>query len=141
MSIGPRRRLVLLSALMLYAALLASVLIGAVLPLNAVLGLPFSARFVAAIVIWFTPIFVANLIFAERFRRVENSTGAFGANLLGAMAGGVLEYAALLYGYQWLAILVALLYLAALALSRFPVLGIGPERSTEPSHRPETVPG
>lgn len=126
----------------LYAALVASVLIGAVVPVNAVLGLPVAARFVAAIVIWFTPIFVANLIFAERFRRVENSTGAFGANLLGAMAGGVLEYAALLYGYQWLAILVALLYLAALALSRFPVLGIGrPERSTELGHGPEAVPG
>ena len=37
--------------------------------------------------------FFANLIFAQRFREVGSSTSAFGANLLGAMAGGLLEEA------------------------------------------------
>ena len=41
------------------------------------------------------PVFVANLIFAQRFRDVGASTMAFGANLLGAMSGGVLEYVAI----------------------------------------------
>ena len=46
----------------------------------------------------FAPMFFANLVFAERFRDVGASTAAFGANLLGAMVGGVLEYAALIVG-------------------------------------------
>jgi hypothetical protein len=38
---------------------------------------------------------------------------AFGANLLGAMVGGVLEYGALVVGYRALLIVVAALYLLA----------------------------
>jgi hypothetical protein len=38
---------------------------------------------------------------------------AFASNLLGAMAGGALEYVALLSGYRVLLILVAALYLLA----------------------------
>ena len=66
----------------------------------------------------FTPIFIANLVFAERFRNVEESNVAFGANLLGAMVGGVLEYVALLTGYQALLLLVAVLYGAAFLTGR-----------------------
>ena len=43
---------------------------------------------------------------------------AFGANLIGAMVGGILEYAALLMGYRNLLIIVALAYGAALLLGR-----------------------
>jgi hypothetical protein len=64
--------------------------------------------------VYFTPIFAANLVFAQRFRDVETSNLAFGANLLGAMVGGLLEYFALITGYQALALLVAVLYVAAL---------------------------
>ena len=39
---------------------------------------------------------------------------AFGANLLGAMVGGVAEYLSLVTGYQMLLVLVAAAYLAAL---------------------------
>ena len=67
---------------------------------------------------YFAPIFLANLVFAERFRNVEESNVAFGANLLGAMVGGVLEYLALITGYQALLIVVAVLYGLAFA-SRF----------------------
>jgi hypothetical protein len=49
-------------------------------------------------------------VFAHRFRNVGESNIAFGANLLGAMVGGVLEYAALVTGYQALILLVGALY-------------------------------
>ena len=39
----------------------------------------------------FAPVFIANLIFAQRFSDVETTTTAFAANLLGAMVGGALE--------------------------------------------------
>jgi hypothetical protein len=38
---------------------------------------------------------------------------AFGVNLLGAMIGGCLEYAALATGYRWLLVICACLYLGA----------------------------
>jgi len=41
---------------------------------------------------------------------VTASNVAFGANLLGAMVGGVLEYLALITGYQALIVVVAALY-------------------------------
>jgi hypothetical protein len=67
------------------------------------------------------PVFLANLVFAARFRAVAASNLAFGANLLGAMVGGVLEYASLLTGYRALLVLVALLYGAAFALQRLVI--------------------
>ena len=42
----------------------------------------------------------------------------FGANLLGAMVGGVGEYLSLLTGYRTLLLVIAVCYLAALAARR-----------------------
>jgi SAM-dependent methyltransferase len=95
---------------LLYVALVAMLAIAWLVPSDALLQLDPMPRFVAAVALWFTPIFIANLVFAHRFSNVEDSTVAFGANLLGAMVGGVLEYIALLSGYQTLIIVVALLY-------------------------------
>jgi SAM-dependent methyltransferase len=95
---------------LLYVALVAMLAIAWLIPSDALLQLDPMPRFVAAVALWFTPIFIANLVFAHRFSNVEDSTVAFGANLLGAMVGGVLEYLALVTGYQTLIIVVALLY-------------------------------
>jgi hypothetical protein len=43
---------------------------------------------------------------------------AFGANLLGAMLGGVLEYGAIVVGYRNLFVLVAALYGLAFLMGR-----------------------
>jgi len=80
------------------------------IPPAALLDLPVPLRFLAGVAVAFTPIFLANLVFAQRFRNVAASTVAFGANLLGAMVGGALEYLALITGYRFLLILVAALY-------------------------------
>jgi hypothetical protein len=73
-------------------------------------------RLVVATVIAFVPIFLANVAFAKRFAASDNSRAAFGINLLGAILGGCLEYAALLTGYRNLLIVVAGLYLLAFLL-------------------------
>ncbi len=103
---------------LLYLALLAAIAVAWVVPVEFLLGLEMLPRFLLAVVVWFTPIFIANLVFAERFRNVEESNVAFGANLLGAMVGGLLEYLALLTGYQALLLLVAVLYGAAFLTGR-----------------------
>ena len=51
--------------------------------------------------------------FAERFGGEKDSTVAFGANVLGAVLGGLLEYTALLVGYRSLLFIVAAAYALA----------------------------
>jgi len=103
---------------LLYLALFACLAIAAAVPTGALLDLDPVPRFVAASTLAFFPIFAANLVFAGRFRSVADSTSAFGANLLGAMVGGALEYLALVSGYRSLLLLVAVLYGLAWLLGR-----------------------
>ncbi len=95
---------------LLYLVLAASVAVAYVLPASALLDLALVPRFLAAATIAFAPIFTANLVFTQRFKDTGDSTTAFGANLLGAMVGGVLEYLALITGYRSLLVVVAALY-------------------------------
>ncbi|TMF49950.1 MAG: spermidine synthase [Chloroflexi bacterium] len=103
----------------LYLALLVALAVAWLVQPELLLKLAVVPRFVVAIVIAFAPVFLANLVFARRFRDVSASNLAFAANLLGAMVGGVLEYASLLTGYRALLILIAVLYAGAFALQRF----------------------
>ena len=97
----------------LYLALLGALAVAWAVPQADLLALSFWPRLAAAVAVAFTPVFLANLIFAERFKDTAASATAFGANLLGAMVGGVLEYASLVTGYRALLVLVAALYAAA----------------------------
>jgi hypothetical protein len=82
------------------------------------LALPFGVRLLGASALAFGPVFVANLAFAQRFRDTADSLKAFGANLLGAVLGGCLEYSALVIGYRDLLLVAGLLYVIAFALYR-----------------------
>jgi SAM-dependent methyltransferase len=103
---------------LLYPALLVTLVIAWVVPQDTLLSLSAIPRFVAAVALAFAPIFLANLVFAERFRQVASSTIAFGANLLGAMIGGLLEYTSLITGYRALLVVAAVLYGAAFLTGR-----------------------
>jgi hypothetical protein len=102
----------------LYVPLFATVALAWAVPPDALLGLGFLPRFGAAVALGFAPVFIGNLVFADRFRDVGSSTIAFGTNLLGAIVGGVLEYGALIVGYRALLIAVAGLYALALLTGR-----------------------
>ncbi|WP_244204303.1 spermidine synthase [Streptomyces africanus] len=114
-----RRRLRKVNRLLLQVLLFGSLAVVWLVPTSAVLSLPFAARLAAAIALAFTPIFCANLIFSDRLALAPDPTSAFGANLLGAMTGGAIEYLALVTGYQALLLVVAALYLGAFAAMRF----------------------
>jgi spermidine synthase len=103
----------------LYCALLASLALTWVIPQEALVGLPIVPRFLAGSALAFAPIYLANLIFAQRFADVATSETAFAVNLLGAMVGGALEYLALITGYRFLLIVIAVLYGLAFVTSRF----------------------
>jgi hypothetical protein len=100
----------------MYAILLGGLVIAALVPNSWLLGLPLPLRAVCAVVVAFLPIFAANVVFAKRFTDTADATVAFGANLLGAIVGGCLEYLALIIGYQGLLAVAGLLYLGAFAL-------------------------
>jgi hypothetical protein len=65
----------------------------------------------------FSPVLCAGLLFSSSFRRSSSTAGDFGANLFGAMIGGVCEYLSLLAGYRFLLILIAGCYLLAVIIA------------------------
>jgi hypothetical protein len=117
LAIEVERRMRIARPGLLLGILFVGLIVGWLIPTGSLLGLPIVPRLLAAIAIAFFPIFVANLVFAERFRDTEDPTAAFGANLLGAMVGGTLEYLSLLTGFRALLFLVAALYGAAYLLA------------------------
>jgi hypothetical protein len=102
----------------LYVALIASLVLTWVVPQESLLGLPSAVRFLAGGALAFAPVYLANLIFSQRFKDVATTGDAFAANLLGAMVGGALEYLALITGYRFLLIVVGVLYALAFITGR-----------------------
>jgi|RhiMethySRZTD1v2_1073278.scaffolds.fasta_scaffold22329_2 SAM-dependent methyltransferase len=126
----------------LYLLLLVGLIIAYVVPPSALLSLDFVPRFFVAITIAFLPIFTANLVFAQRFKSTSASATAFGANLLGAMFGGLLEYASLIIGYRSLLFLVAVLYGVAFLTGRKQLTeGATGDDTTSGDGAGDTVPG
>ena len=72
-------------------------------------------RYLLASALNFAPIFVANVIFSNSFRDTEAADIGFASNLIGIMAGGMLEYFSMLVGYRLLLVPVIGFYALALA--------------------------
>ncbi|WP_234383350.1 spermine/spermidine synthase domain-containing protein [Streptomyces dysideae] len=127
-----RRRLRRVNQLLLQLMLFGSLAVAWLVPAQAVLSLPFAGRLAAAIALAFAPIFCANLIFSDRLALAPDPTSAFGANLLGALTGGALEYLALVTGYHALLLVVAMLYLGAYVAMRLAGRGPGAQATRVP---------
>ena len=97
----------------LYGLLFVALAVAFALPPESLLIDPAWLRYLLAGLVAFAPVFLANLVFTYSFRDTRTADMAFASNLLGAMAGGALEYVALLSGYRALLIIVAALYLLA----------------------------
>ena len=76
----------------------------------------------------FSPVLCAGLIFSSSYKESSSTASDFGANLLGAMVGGVAEYLSLLAGYRFLLLLVGVMYLLAVTANA----------ATDPTERTET---
>jgi hypothetical protein len=74
--------------------------------------IPGSAALVGffAAVVFAIPVFFAGLLFASEFRSVESPAAALGANMLGAVVGGLLENLSLIVGMKALLVVAAILY-------------------------------
>lgn len=101
-----------------YAGLVTSLVAGYLVRPDFILefGLPMR---LALTTLWFgLPIFFASLVFSYAFRDVADPANAFGANLLGVVVGGALEYASMVWGLNALYLLALALYLFAMAADR-----------------------
>jgi hypothetical protein len=93
--------------------LLGFILIGTyVFPLHELLGWDSPLRNWVAVGLLCLPLFAAALIFARQLPTDPEPSAALGSNLLGALAGGMLEYSSMALGLRSL-------YLVALALYAF----------------------
>ena len=113
------------------AALVALLALNYVLPIGRV---AFGSRaaeslFYGALV--FSPVLCAGLLFSTSYKQSSSTAGDFGANLFGAMVGGVGEYFSLLTGYRFLLILVAGCYLLAVVSTVRGAPSSLPARSTD----------
>jgi hypothetical protein len=103
----------------LFVLLAATLALAGVLPPATLLAIEAPAlRYAATVVLTFSPIFIANLIFSREFRDAEASARAFGWNMLGAVIGGGLEYSSLLLGHARLLWVVGGCYLVVALLLR-----------------------
>ena len=99
-----------LVGVVLFALLLASYF----LPVGRLAFDSLVAESLVYVLLMFSPIFCAGLLFGSSLVRTGDVPAAYGANLLGAMVGGVAEYVSLVTGFQFLLLVVGAAYLAAL---------------------------
>ncbi|MGQ0735525.1 MAG: spermidine synthase [Acidobacteriota bacterium] len=69
-------------------------------------------------VLMFSPILCAGLLFGSAIKHSTSVARDYGANLLGAMLGGVAEYLSLVTGFRALLVGIALCYIGALVVRR-----------------------
>lgn len=100
-----------------YLGLLAALSLNTLVPLDFFLGMHRTAQVIGSCLLVFAPVFFAGVIFAVSFRRVAEPDRAFGANIAGAIMGGLAEYSSMLLGFQYVVLLAIIFY----ALSAFSV--------------------
>jgi len=93
-----------------YLLLFVLLIVDLVLPYSLFDVLPSAARITVAAAFAALPIFLSGLIFSRAFRDAKNPAQALGANLMGAVIGGVLENAVMIGGTPLLGVLAIILY-------------------------------
>jgi len=94
------------------AGLLAGIVIAYLIPFSRIPG---SATFVGGVAacVFIIPVFFAGLLFAAEFRATDSPSAALGANMLGAVVGGLLENLSLVVGLRALLLIALVLYTLA----------------------------
>ena len=98
----------------MYAPLFAILALLLVVPREHVLQFDFAGRLLWTLLVVPLPVFFAGIIFSTTFRDAAFPSGAFGANLIGAMVGGFCEYLAMAVGNHRLSMLVIIAYLGSM---------------------------
>jgi hypothetical protein len=94
-----------------YAGLFATILVGVLVSLNTFLGLTPAVQIALACLLVFAPIAFAGVIFATSFKRTTQPDRVIGANVAGALVGGLAENTSVVLGFQLLLCVAAGFYL------------------------------
>ena len=101
-----------------WGGLLAAIALNFALPPAILLNLPFLARIAACAVLVGGPVFFAGVCFSRLFERQKSTGYALGINLIGAMAGGWLEYLSMITGMRAIWMILVGVYLSAWLATR-----------------------
>ncbi len=102
-----------------WPAVCALVLVNYFLPVSWLLGLPTVPRILACGLLIGAPIYFAAICFSRLFQRQKITGYPLGLNLIGAMAGGLIEYLSMLIGMRQVWLVVLAIYALAWASSVF----------------------
>ena len=98
-----------------YAGLFAALGLGLVVSMDSFLGLPPALQVAGACLLVFLPVAFAGVIFATTFARSARPDRVFGANVAGALVGGLAENASVVLGFQYLLCVAGGFYLLSAA--------------------------
>ncbi len=78
-------------------------------------AIPYAARVVGVLlsIAYAIPVFFAGIIFTESFSRHQEKSAAFGANIVGAVAGGLTQNVSFIFGMKALLIFAVFFYVAS----------------------------
>jgi hypothetical protein len=107
-----------------YALLGVTLVINVVFPISGLLGLPLAPRVALASLAQALPLFFAGLVFAISFSQAESVESALGSNLIGAVLGGICEYASLALGIRALYVFALAFYALSAAGLRWRNVGV-----------------
>ena len=101
-----------------YAALGALLAVNFAIPLSALAAMPLALRVSASVLLVCAPLLASGIVFAVSLARTGDADRALASNLIGAMAGGMLEYLSMITGFRALVLIAAVFYLGALMAER-----------------------
>src|SRR5207302_17391 len=83
-----------------FLALGLALILNWIVPLDLFLGMDRKLQIAGSCLLVFAPILPAGIIFASLFRQSDQPEQAFGANIAGAIVGGLAENLSMLLGFQ-----------------------------------------
>lgn len=107
-----------LPPILAYVGLFGTLILGYLIPINALFLESATARAAVAMAVFCSPVFFAGLVFIGSFKRVGFRAEAFGSNLLGALVGGLLDSLSFVTGLQALVLIALGLYALSFATMR-----------------------
>jgi hypothetical protein len=100
------------------AGLVMALLVNYLTPVHSLLAASMAMKLMLSLAFVGLPIFFASTCFALQFRDEEAADVAFGWNVIGAVAGGLLELTSMVIGLKLLSIVALAAYLIAFAMRR-----------------------
>jgi SAM-dependent methyltransferase len=97
-----------------YVCLILALTVNLLVPLDFFLGQDRPVQVIGSCLMVFAPILFAGVIFATSFARTVAAGPAFGANIAGAMLGGLAENSSMILGFQYLLLLALLFYVLSM---------------------------